>query len=138
MKLRKMLTSINMFTEGLAQTFAGKSFRAVLRWQFIVTMGIAVAAGLMAGSNGAISAMLGGTVMMVANCVYAGMTGRNKVRSAGDTLRTLMRAEAAKIGVIVLQLWLVLTAYGSVVPAVFIGTFIVAVLMYAVALLVRD
>jgi hypothetical protein len=49
-----------------------------------------------------------------------------------------MRAEAAKIGVIVLQLWLVLTAYGSVVPAVFIGTFIVAVLMYAVALLVRD
>jgi F0F1-type ATP synthase assembly protein I len=138
MKLRKMLTCINMFSEGLAQTFARKSFRAVLRWQFFVTMGIAVAAGLMAGSNGAISAMLGGTVMMVANCVYAGMTGGNKVRSAGDTLRTLMRAEAAKIGLIVLQLWLVLTAYGSVVPAVFIGTFIVAVLMYAVALLVRD
>ena len=127
-----------MFTEGLAQTFAGKSFRAVLRWQFFVTIGLAAVAGLMAGSDGAISAMLGGTVMLVANCVYAVMTGGSKVRSAGDTLRTLIRAEAAKIGVIVLQLWAVLTAYEALVPAVFIGTFIVAVLMYAVALLARD
>ena len=133
-----MLTCINMFTGGLAQSFAGKSFRAVLRWQLFVTMGMAAVAGLAIGGNGAISAILGGTVMMVANCVYAAMTGGRRIRSAGDTLRTLMRAEAAKIGVIVLQLWLVLTAYGAVVPAVFIGTFIVAVLLYAVVLLVHD
>jgi hypothetical protein len=38
----------------------------------------------------------------------------------------------------VLQLWVVLTAYEGVVPGVFIGTFIVAVLIYPVALLVRD
>ena len=95
-------------------------------------------AGLAVGGNGAISAILGGMVMMVAGCVYAAMTGGNKVRSAGDTLRTLIRAEAGKIGVIVLQLWVVLTAYEAVVPAVFIGTFIVAVLIYSVALLVRD
>jgi hypothetical protein len=76
--------------------------------------------------------------MMVAGGVYALMTGGKKVRSAGDTLRGLIRAEASKIGLIVLQLWVVLTAYGAVVPAVFIGTFIVAVLIYPVALLVRD
>jgi F0F1-type ATP synthase assembly protein I len=138
MKLSKMLTWINMFTGGLPQTFARKSFRAVLAWQLMVTTGIAVLAGLMFGSNGAISAMLGGVVMMVAVCVYAAMTGGNKIRSAGDTLRTLVRAEAAKIGVIILQLWVVLTAYESVVPAVFIGAFIGAVLIYPIALLVRD
>ena len=77
-------------------------------------------------------------VMMVACCVYAALTGRNKVRSAGETLRVLIRAETAKIAVIVLQLWVVLTAYEGVVPGVFIGTFIVAVLIYPVALLVRD
>jgi ATP synthase protein I len=82
--------------------------------------------------------MLGGFVMMVAGCVYAAMTGGNKVRSAGETLRTLIRAEASKIGAIVLQLWVVLTAYESVVPVVFIGTFIVAVLIYPIALLVRE
>lgn len=76
--------------------------------------------------------------MMVACLVYAQMTGGDKVRSAGEVLRTLIRAEAAKIGVIVLQLWLVLTAYEAVVPEVFIGTFLVAVLVYPVALLVRD
>ena len=115
-----------------------KPVRAALRWQFWLTLGIALAAGLFIGGDGAISAILGGAVMLVAGCVYGVMTGGNKVRSAGDTLRTLFRAEASKIGLIVLQLWLVLTAYEAVVPAVFIGTFIVAVLIYPVALLVRD
>lgn len=127
-----------MFTRWLPQTFASKSFRAVLRWQFLATFGVAFAAGVSIGGHAAISAVLGGMVMMVGGSVYAVMTGGNKVRSAGDTLRTLFRAEASKIGLIVLQLWTVLTAYESVVPAVFIGTFIVAVLIYPVALLVRD
>jgi ATP synthase protein I len=104
----------------------------------LATTGIALVTGLSIGGNGAISAMLGGMVMMVAGCVYAAMTGVNKVRSAGETLRTLFRAEAVKIGVIVLQLWVVLTAYEAVVPAVFIGTFVVAVLIYPIALLIRD
>ena len=99
---------------------------------------MSIVAGFLIGTEGAISAMLGGLVMIVAGCVFAVLTGGNKIRSAGETLRTLVRAEAGKIGVIVLQLWVVLTAYESVVPAVFIGTFIVAVMIYPIALLVRD
>ncbi len=117
---------------------AGKPLRTVLLWQLLATSAIALIAGYLTGSAGAISALLGGLVMMVAVSVYAVLTGGNKVRSAGEILRTLVRAEAGKIGVIVLQLWLVLTAYESVVPVVFIGTFIVAVLIYPIALLVRD
>ncbi len=119
-------------------SFAGKPARTALRWQFLVTTVIALLAGVLAGVDGAVSAMLGGSVMMVAGCVYAAMTGGGKVRSAGETLRTLVRAEASKIGVIVLQLWVVLTAYESLVPVVFIGTFIVAVMIYPIAILVRD
>jgi F0F1-type ATP synthase assembly protein I len=104
----------------------------------LATCGMSLVAGYLIGTEGAISAMLGGSVMIIAGCVFAVLTGGNKVRSAGDTLRTLVRAEAGKIGVIVLQLWTVLTTYESVVPAVFIGAFIVAVLIYPTALLVRD
>ena len=85
-----------------------------------------------------ISALLGGAVMMIAGSVYAAMTGGNKVRTAGETLRALVRAETSKIGLIVLQLWVVLTAYQAVVPMVFIGAFVVAVLIYPIALLIRD
>ena len=133
-----MLTRFNLVVGALPHTFKNRPLRAVLRWQFLVTLGIAVLAGLWLGLAAAISALLGGMVMMVACCVYAALTGRNKVRSAGETLRVLIRAETAKIAVIVLQLWVVLTAYEGVVPGVFIGTFIVAVLIYPVALLVRD
>jgi ATP synthase protein I len=103
----------------------------------LLTAVVALGAGFFLGGHGAISALLGGSVMMVAGFVYAAMTG-GKVRSAGDALRALIRAEAAKIGVIVLQLWMVLTTYEAVVPAVFIGTFVIAVLIYPIALLVRD
>jgi ATP synthase protein I len=133
-----MLTWINLVTEGLPQTLLNRPLRVVLRLQLLATVGIALGAGLWIGGHGAMSAILGGAVMMVACCVYAALTTGKKVRSAGEILRALIRAEAAKIGVIVLQLWVVLTAYEAVVPAVFIGTFIVAVLIYPVALLVRE
>jgi ATP synthase protein I len=133
-----MLTWINLVAGELPHTFKNGPLRLVLRSQFLVTSGIAVGAGLWLGAHAAISALLGGMVMMVACCVYAALTARNKVRSAGETLRVLIRAETAKIGVIVLELWVVLTVYKAVVPGVFIGTFIVAVLIYPVALLARE
>ncbi len=133
-----VLTWVNLVAGKLPDTLPSRPLRVVLRLQFLVTMGVALGAGWWLGAAGAISAILGGTVMMVACCVYAALTGRNKVRSAGAVLRMLIRAEAAKVGVIVLQLWVVLTAYEAVVPGVFIGTFIVAVLIYPIALLVRD
>jgi ATP synthase protein I len=133
-----MLTWISLVTRELPHTLPNRPLRLVLRLQFLVTFGIALAAGFWLGGRGAMSAILGGSVMMIACSVYAVMTGGNKVRSAGEVLRTLIRAEAAKVGLIVLQLWFVLTAYEAVVPEIFIGTFIVAVLIYPVALLARD
>jgi ATP synthase protein I len=123
---------------GKLNSLISKSVRRVLQWQLIASLGIALVAGLLFGVEGAVSAMLGGFVMMSAGCLFACMAGSRKIRPAGETLRTLIRAEASKIGLIVMQLWLVLTAYESVVPLVFIGTFIVAVMIHPIALLVRD
>ena len=133
-----MLTWINLVAGELPHTFRNRPLRLVLRLQFLVTFSLASGAGLWIGIHGAISAVLGGAVMIIACCVYAALTGRNKVRTAGEVLRIMIRAETAKIGVIVLQLWMVLTAYKAVVPGIFIGSFIAAVLIYPVALLVRD
>src|SRR4051812_42327428 len=133
-----MLTWINRVSGESPQNFPNRQLRLVLRLQFLVTFGIAAVAGLWLGGAAATSAILGGTVMMVAGCIYGAMTASRKVRSAGEVLRTLIRAETAKIGAIVLQLWLVLTAYEAVVPGVFIGAFIVAVLIYPVGLLAHD
>ncbi len=84
------------------------------------------------------SALLGGFVNVSAGIVFALMTNHRKNRSADATIRTLVRAEAIKIAVIVFQIWLVLTAYQDVVQGMYFATFVITVLLSSVALLVRD
>lgn len=84
------------------------------------------------------SALLGGMINFSAGFVFALMISRSKAKSAADTVRTLVRAEASKIALIVLQLWLVLTTYKAVVPLFFFATFVVTVLLTRMAFLVRD
>ena len=84
------------------------------------------------------SALLGGLINLSAGTVFALMTSRSETKSAAETVRTLVRAEASKIALIVLQFWLVLTAYKEVVPLFFFATFVVTVLLTRMAFLVRD
>jgi ATP synthase protein I len=50
----------------------------------------------------------------------------------------MFRAEAAKILVIIALLWLVLSTYHEAVLPAFLAAFIVTVLLFRVALFVRD
>jgi len=115
-----------------------KPIRYVLKWQALATLAIAAVAGIWAGVHGALSAMLGGFVNLAACVVYAFVLGLSKPTSAGATVVTLFRAEASKIVVIVLQLWLVLANYRDAVLPAFFAAFIVTVFMFGMALLVRD
>jgi len=115
---------------------SSKPIRYVLKWQAIATFAIAAIAGIWAGMHGAFSAVLGGVVNLVACIVYAFMLGRPTTADA--TVVALFRAEASKIAVIVLQLWLVLANYHDVVLPAFLAAFIVTVFMFGMALLVRD
>ena len=119
-----------------------KPIRTVLRWQLIATAAVAVMAGVWAGQQGMISAVLGGLVNVVAGAVYALMLGLGQrarsVPDAGSTLVAMLRAEAAKILVIVGGLWIVLSAYKDVVPVAFFTAFAITVIVFSMAFFVRD
>lgn len=115
-----------------------KPIRVVLRWQLIATLMLALVAGLLLGIHGAISAMLGGLVSIAAGAVFAVAISLNKDRSAGGALYAALRAEAIKIALIVFLLWFVLTTYHDVVVPGFIGSFCVSIMIFGMALFVRD
>jgi len=115
-----------------------KPIRNVLKWQALATLAIAAIGGMWAGVHGALSAVLGGVVNMSACVVFAVVVAISRPVSAGGTVATLFRAEAGKILVIVLQLWLVLTGYKDIVLAAFFAAFVVTVLLFRMALFVRD
>jgi ATP synthase protein I len=117
---------------------SSKPYLAVLKWQALVTGGLAFAAGLWAGGHGALSAILGGLVNITAGVVYAVVVLRPKPATAGRTMTTLFRAEASKILVIIAQLWMVLATYRDVVLPAFLAAFVITVLLSSVALFVRD
>jgi ATP synthase protein I len=136
-----MLSTIGALALRLPQAFgsiASRPIRTVLRWQFYISVALALVAAGWVGTHGAVSALLGGLINVTAGLVYAIMISSRRVKSAGETLRTLFRAEATKIALIVIQLWLALTAYHHIVPLAFFAVFFIGVLIFPVALLVRE
>lgn len=117
---------------------SSKPFRSVLKWQALATLVIASGSYALAGTGGALSAMLGGAVNLTACVVYAWVIGFSKPTTAGATIAALFRAEASKLAVIIGALWLVLTTYKGVSLPAFFAAFVVTVLLFRVALLVRD
>jgi ATP synthase protein I len=116
----------------------GKPIRTVLRWQLWATATLALAAGLLAGFDGALSAALGGLVSVVAGAVSGAVASKTRADSAGGVVVVALAAEGVKIGLIVILLGLVLTMYKGVVAVAFFGAFIVSVLIFAMAFFVRE
>jgi ATP synthase protein I len=112
--------------------------RTVLRWQVMATTGLTLLAGALAGAHGALSAALGGLVIICAGLGFAVAASVGKAESMGGTLLAAFRAEIVKVGLVVILLWLVLATYKSVVVAAFIGSFAATVLISAMAFFVRE
>lgn len=115
-----------------------KPMRTVIRWQIYVTAGLGLLAGLVIGVHGAVSAVLGGIINQVADLAYAMLASGSRVRTAGNTLRALFRAEAARIILIVLQMGWVLMIYKEIVHPVFFIAFAVSVIVFRMAILVKE
>ncbi len=107
-------------------------------WQLLASAAVAVAGSWWAGWHGALSGLLGGIVNVSAGIVFAMLVRLGRPATAAATIRTMLRAEAAKIAVIVLQLWLVLTTYREVVHGAFFAAFVVTVLVSQAAILIRE
>ncbi len=115
-----------------------RALRTVLRWQLLVTAALAAISALAAGRHGAVSAALGGLVSFVAGLGFAAVASASRKDSVGLAMLAALRAEAVKIVLIVALLWVVLSVYKSVVIVAFIGTFTVTVIVFALALFVRE
>jgi ATP synthase protein I len=115
-----------------------KPVRTVLAWQVVVTVLLAVIADLLVGIHAAASAALGGSVSVVAGLAFAIVMQSSTMQSADGTIVAALRAEAIKIGLAVILLWLVLSLYRDVVLIVFIGSFIFSMLVFSMAFFVRD
>lgn len=115
-----------------------KPIRTVLLWQFAVTAAMSVAAALLMGAHGAFSVAAGGAVSIVAGTAAALVASLGKARSAGGVLVGALRAEAVKVGLALVLLWLVLTNYEEAVVGAFLGAFIVTMVIFSMAFFVRD
>ena len=115
-----------------------RPIRTVLRWQLIATAALALIAGVLAGGHGALSAALGGAVSILAGLASAVVATMGMAKSAEGALFAVLRAEAVKIGLIVVLLWLVLANYRDVAVVVFISSFVVTVVIFAMAFFVRE
>ncbi len=115
-----------------------KPIRTVLRWQVAATALVALLAAYWVGIHGAVSALLGGAVSTLSGLAFAAVASLSKTKTLEGTLVGALRAESAKIGVIVVLLWLVFVVYKDIVAVAFIGTFAVTVIIFSMAFFVRD
>jgi ATP synthase protein I len=122
----------------MLKRITSKPLRTVLRWQLVATVVIALGAGLWGGWHGAISAVLGGVANQIADLAYALLVSGGGIRTAGQTLRTLFRAESVRVLLIVVLLGTVLTSYKDVIHPVLFLSFVVSVLVFRAAILVKE
>lgn len=115
-----------------------KPLRTVLRWQLYLTAASMSIAGLVTGRHGALSALLGGLVNVVAGAVFGWVATHGAKKTAGEAMLVVFRAEGIKVALIVMQLWLVLAHYKQIVLAAFFGTFILTVILFSMAIFVRN
>lgn len=115
-----------------------RPIRTVLRWQLIATGAITLVAAILWGGKGAVSAALGGSINLVAGAAYGWIAERGTAATPGAALRTMLRAEAVKVLLIIAMLWLVLANYRDIVAGVFLGSFIATVAIFAAAIAVVD
>jgi ATP synthase protein I len=115
-----------------------KPIRTVVRWQFAATAVLALVAAAFAGSHGAMSAAAGGAISIVAGVVAALVAALSSAKSAGGVVFGALRAEAVKIGLAVVLLWLVLANYEQAVAAALVGSFVVTTAIFAMAFFVRE
>jgi ATP synthase protein I len=113
-------------------------FRPIIGLQVLCTAAASLLSAWVAGMHGAISAALGGSIGIGAGLVFVALAARSKSKSAGEALYTALRAEAVKLVLMLLLLWIVLATYRDVVAVGLIGAFLATVLIFTMAILVRE
>ena len=115
-----------------------KPVLTVLRWQLAATAALVLFGALIAGEHGAASALAGGLISITAGLASAAVASMGNTKSAGGVVMGALRAEAVKLGLAMLLLWLVLVNYSQAVVGALIASFVVTLLIFAMAFFVRE
>jgi F0F1-type ATP synthase assembly protein I len=107
-------------------------------WQIAATALFAAAAAVLADMTSVLSAAAGGGVSIIAGLASAFVASSSRPQSAGRVLAGALRAEAVKLGLALILLWLVLANYPQTAAAVFLGAFVVTMLIFSMAFFVRE
>jgi ATP synthase protein I len=132
------MTNELSYTSAALLRALGKPILTVLTWQVLATVALTLVAAVIAGAHGAASAAAGGAVSIVAGLASALVAALGRGNSAGGVLVGALRAEAVKIGLALLLLWLVLSNYPQASVGVLLGTFVVTMLIFSMAFFVRE
>lgn len=110
-------------------------FSKMLRWQASVTLITVLLAFIVAGQHAAISALLGGVAVIVGAYMGAKIARRGEGKTeASAVLINLLKAEAVKILVIILMLFLSFKMYAQLVPMALIVGLAAAALISGAAM----
>ncbi len=115
-----------------------RPLRIILIWQVLFVIIVAIVLGVWADLRSAVSAVLGGMVSIISSAAFALIVSSHRGYTASGTLRTALRAEAVKIIFTVILLWLVFKWYEDVNALAFVGTFVITVIVYSMALFISD
>jgi ATP synthase protein I len=127
-------------TSGINNIDTTLLYKQAAKWQSISTLTIAFLAYWFAGFPGTVSALIGGGAVLLGGFVAARIAKRSKNSvNSGVILFSLLKAEAAKILIIILVLLAGFKVYAeSVVPFALILALAVAALLSGTAIFALD
>ena len=110
-------------------------FSKMLKIQCVATAAVAVVAIVLAGLNAGFSAVMGGASVIIGAYVASMVARRGKNKSdASAILINLLKAEAVKILVIIVLLFIIFAVYKQLVPFALIAGLAAAALFSGAAL----
>ena len=109
-----------------------QQFRPAMRLQVLVTAAAALIGGWLAGVHGAISASVGGLIGLAGSAAFALIATRSRAQSAGDVLVSALKAEGAKLSLMIALLVVVLTSYRKAVVFALIASFMVSAVIFGI------
>ena len=90
-------------------------YSEMLRWQLIATVAVVLIASLISGVHAGFSSFIGGSAVIIAAFIASKIAQRN-VTDASAILVNLLKAEAVKVLVIVVLLFITFKVYKQLVP----------------------
>ena len=114
-------------------TDSNKVFKKMLQWQLIATLIVAVSAAIISGPHAGCSALIGG-VCVVVGAYFASKIAQRSSKEAATVLVNLLKAEAVKIVIIVVLLFIAFKVYKQLVPFALIAGLAAAALFSGAAM----